>query len=172
MSVVLVFGGRNFNDTPFMHNVLDNAPFPIDRIIQGEAKGADLMAKAWADKHSIPHDDFPADWANEGRSAGPKRNTRMHGKLLSYGTRTQGNQSLRAIGFFDVEPTRSKGSANMACQLSNEIATGRLAGVYLFYQRKPIWITVHVEILRSYNKLSITDWGFMDRLEHDPYRKG
>lgn len=46
-------------------------------IIQGEAKGADLMGKGWAKYNEIPTMDFKADWETLGKGAGFARNTDM-----------------------------------------------------------------------------------------------
>ena len=47
------------------------------RIVQGGASGADAMARRWADEHGYDSVTYEADWRNEGRAAGPRRNTRM-----------------------------------------------------------------------------------------------
>lgn len=46
-------------------------------IIQGEAKGADRLAKLWAIKNKVPYLSFPANWSQYGKSAGYKRNVQM-----------------------------------------------------------------------------------------------
>ena len=71
----LVCGGRDFDDKQWLYEVLDT--LPITEIIQGDANGADLLAKQWAIDRDIDHQDFPARWQTEGRKAGPLRNRRM-----------------------------------------------------------------------------------------------
>lgn len=39
--------------------------------------GADLHGKAWAIANKIPVEDYPANWAVNGRAAGPIRNQQM-----------------------------------------------------------------------------------------------
>lgn len=43
-------------------------------IIQGLARGVDMIAKEWADNHNLGTWDFPAEWDKYGRSAGYCRN--------------------------------------------------------------------------------------------------
>jgi YspA, cpYpsA-related SLOG family len=46
-------------------------------IIEGEAKGADSIAREVADELELTVIPFPADWERYGRAAGPVRNTQM-----------------------------------------------------------------------------------------------
>ncbi len=41
------------------------------------ARGADLLAAAWARSRGIPARPFPADWNRDGKAAGFLRNVRM-----------------------------------------------------------------------------------------------
>lgn len=72
---VLVCGSRYFNDKKRMKEVLDN--YDITEIIEGEAKGADLLARSFGEKFGIPVRAFPADWNTFGKAAGPIRNNQM-----------------------------------------------------------------------------------------------
>ena len=76
---VLVCGGREFCDWGLLNGVLSNVEdiYGIDLIIQGEAKGADWLAKAWAKWSGIKCVGFPADWKNHKYGAGPIRNQQM-----------------------------------------------------------------------------------------------
>ena len=49
----------------------------VSRVIHGGCRGADLLGGWAARRLGIPVDAFPADWAGEGRAAGPLRNARM-----------------------------------------------------------------------------------------------
>lgn len=55
-------------------------------IAQGEANGADSLAKTWALQRGVPCARFPALWNIEGKSAGPKRNRRMFNGFEPDGT--------------------------------------------------------------------------------------
>ncbi|QFT69664.1 hypothetical protein FIU93_22965 [Labrenzia sp. THAF35] len=61
---VVVFGGRDFRDQDMMDAALDDFERDIGFavLIEGEAQGADLRAKAWAKKRGIPVEPYPADW--------------------------------------------------------------------------------------------------------------
>ena len=76
---VLVCGGREFCNWAKLHNTLSDirSETPITCIIQGEAKGADWLAKAWAGWFSIHTEDFPAYWKTHGKGAGHTRNQKM-----------------------------------------------------------------------------------------------
>lgn len=76
---VLVCGGRDFTDKVSVWGGLQalHLKFGVTAIIEGGAKGADALAASWAIAERVPTEMFPADWKNDGRSAGPKRNQRM-----------------------------------------------------------------------------------------------
>jgi hypothetical protein len=46
-------------------------------VIQGEARGADKLAKKWAEFINVPVVSFPANWALYGNLAGTIRNLQM-----------------------------------------------------------------------------------------------
>lgn len=80
---VLVCGGRHFSRENYLRRSLGQLGRELGWVrggvilIQGEAPGADLMAKKWAHDVGIPTMDFPADWKSFGRRAGSIRNTKM-----------------------------------------------------------------------------------------------
>jgi hypothetical protein len=74
--VVQITGDRNWTDRAIMQDEFMKL-CPSDRIIQGEARGADLMAKELAIQYHIQHTDVPAQWDVHGRAAGPIRNIEM-----------------------------------------------------------------------------------------------
>jgi len=74
-------------------------------LIEGEARGADRMARAIGISLRIPVYGFPADWARYGRAAGPIRNKQM----LVEGTPTL------VVAFHD-NLRNSKGTRNMVEQ--------------------------------------------------------
>lgn len=77
--VVLVCGGRDYTDVEHAFEVLDevHAKCPITLIVHGGARGADMLANAWARKRGIPVSVHPAKWREHGRGAGPIRNRFM-----------------------------------------------------------------------------------------------
>ena len=72
---VLICGGRDYNNYEFMRGVL--TVYNIEEIISGEARGADTLARTYAEDYSIRYRGFPADWNTFGKSAGVIRNKRM-----------------------------------------------------------------------------------------------
>lgn len=79
---VLVCGGRDFNNSRLVANVLAKLSREghIEVIIHGGATGADTLADRWAKAHDIPTKPYPVskeDWARLGKKAGPIRNSVM-----------------------------------------------------------------------------------------------
>lgn len=72
---VLVCGSRHFSDKKLLEETLDG--FDITEIVEGEARGADILARGYAEERSIPVRAFPADWERYGKAAGPIRNKQM-----------------------------------------------------------------------------------------------
>ena len=92
MTKLLVTGGREFEDVDFMVDALAHAKAYCDgvdekglvEVITGEARGADTIAKEWAEVMEIPHTGFPctdSHWKQYGKRAGLIRNEHM----LDYG---------------------------------------------------------------------------------------
>lgn len=73
---VIVTGGRDYFDFEVVKKVLDGFPH-LSTIIQGGADGADKCARKYADYAGKLRVTYQADWRNQGKSAGPIRNTKM-----------------------------------------------------------------------------------------------
>ena len=78
--VVLVAGGRDLKDKHLVSTVLSN--IDIGEIVQGGAKGADALGKQHAEYTGCSIKEFPANWEEYGKSAGPIRNRQMADYLL------------------------------------------------------------------------------------------
>ena len=77
---VLVCGGREYADSATLARTLDALHVRYGdalEIVHGAARGADLMAEAWAKQNEVPYVGVPARWAKHGKGAGPERNKRM-----------------------------------------------------------------------------------------------
>lgn len=74
---ILVCGGRDFANEELIEKTLFDYAGMDSVIIQGEAKGADSLAKMWAYNHDIPVESYPANWDRHGKQAGFIRNYRM-----------------------------------------------------------------------------------------------
>lgn len=74
-------------------------------LIEGEAKGADTLARLWAEANRVHVDPYPANWETFGRAAGPIRNRQML---------VVGKPEL--VVAFHRELSNSKGTRNMVQQ--------------------------------------------------------
>jgi len=99
-----VVGNRTFDDPELMSKVLDRyrAEHPDMTIISGAAKGADTLAANYAKAHSLNLIEFPADWAQHGRRAGPLRNSQIVA------------EAEMLIAFWDEASTGTRDSINKA----------------------------------------------------------
>ena len=79
---LVISGTRTFDDYGFFKEKCDHclANHKNDEIhiIEGEATGADTLAKKYAEERGYILHPFPADWDKYGKAAGPKRNKKMH----------------------------------------------------------------------------------------------
>jgi hypothetical protein len=74
---ILVCGGRDYNDDEMVRKVLLQYFSKDLTIIQGEARGADYLAKMWAKNYGVEYESYPADWDKYGKRAGFIRNGQM-----------------------------------------------------------------------------------------------
>jgi hypothetical protein len=72
---ILFCGDRNWLDYKTICDVMSQ--FKPEVVIEGEAKGADSLAREAAEYFGVPVLKFPANWEQYGRAAGPIRNTQM-----------------------------------------------------------------------------------------------
>jgi len=77
MRRVIVCGGREFKDYAFMDKALHDFILQDDVIVQGGARGADLMAAQWAQRNEVAYETFVARWDLYGAFAGHMRNSAM-----------------------------------------------------------------------------------------------
>jgi len=138
---VLVCGTRTFTDEKMIRDVLRRLP-KGSVIIEGEAKGADSIARKVAEEMGMEVLMFPADWDKYGRGAGVIRNQKMldegapdavyafymdsNDKGKSIGTKDMVRRSItakvRTVEFIAVDggfSSRSLSGGNRA-QLSSE----------------------------------------------------
>jgi len=74
--IVLISGSRHFCDYVLFSQILDLVLIPNPFFIFGDCKGADSLAKRYADERKICYEIYRADW-KKGLSAGPIRNKKM-----------------------------------------------------------------------------------------------
>ena len=78
---LLIAGSRDFQDYDTLREqcdlLLSNQRHRTIHIVEGEARGADTLAKRYALERGFVLHPFPADWS-QGKSAGYRRNEQMH----------------------------------------------------------------------------------------------
>lgn len=72
---ILFCGDRNWTNYKFIVDIISEMKPTV--VIEGEARGADSMARDAAEYFGIPVLAFPADWNTHGKAAGPIRNSQM-----------------------------------------------------------------------------------------------
>jgi hypothetical protein len=116
---VLVTGARDWSADHRIAETLDRACEQAGgevRLLVGDAPGADAHARAWAERHGVPVEVFPARWvqmAAEGkprRAAGPTRNRAMLDRL----DHAEGERLV--VAFHDDLDGRSRGTRHCAAE--------------------------------------------------------
>lgn len=74
---ILVCGHREFDNWDLLNDVMLDYSLEDLVIIEGEAKGADFLARVWAKHYKVKYEAYPADWKTYGKKAGPIRNAQM-----------------------------------------------------------------------------------------------
>ena len=106
----IVCGDRYYQDKGAVLEAL--ATLQPDIVIEGEANGADSLAREACEDLGIPVEPFPADWRRYGRAAGPVRNGAMLVRLLRL--RDEGYEVL--VLAFHERLAASTGTKNMLNQ--------------------------------------------------------
>lgn len=76
---VIIAGGRDFMPLAYHWKWLDllHQLKGITQVVCGMAPGADDFGRRWAIQNKIEVAEYPADWKQFGKSAGPRRNRQM-----------------------------------------------------------------------------------------------
>ena len=74
---VIIAGGRDIHDYQLVLDAIEEANIRIDVVVSGGAKGVDALGERYADEMNLTLHVYPADWARNGRAAGPLRNAKM-----------------------------------------------------------------------------------------------
>ncbi len=102
----IIAGSRGFTEFAVLSRVLTmHVPWTISVVISGTAKGADQLGERWAKAMDLPLEQYPANWKDYGRGAGPKRN-----KLMA-------KKADALVAFWDKQ---SRGTANMIMNARKE----------------------------------------------------
>ena len=98
----IVAGGRDFDDSTRLMNVLDDL-FPDGaEIVSGGARGADKLGEVYAGQKGLPLKLFPADWEKNGKAAGHIRNREM------------GDYATHLVAFWDGKSRGTQGMLKYA----------------------------------------------------------
>lgn len=104
--IVVVTGGRNYNDRDAIYAALDalHERYTITTLREGGAAGVDTICGEWADLRGVQRQRMPADWSNITVSGAVVR----QGKYGAYNARAghDRNQSM-----LDTEPKPQYGVA-------------------------------------------------------------
>lgn len=111
---LLVCGDREWPESlrSYMYAVLDafHANNNVTMLIEGEQRGADLMARAWAESRGIPVDPYRAEWEKYRPKPGVRRKNPA-GAIRNREMARKGHPEY--VLAFHVNPSLSKGSADM-----------------------------------------------------------
>lgn len=113
-----IVGSREFNDYTLLCEKLSKVKKPITQVISGEAKGADLLGKRWAEDHGVPYLGFPALW-DDISVAGAVIKKRVSGELYNVKAGFDRNQTIvdnadAVIAFWDGKSSGTKDTIQKA----------------------------------------------------------
>jgi hypothetical protein len=74
--VVLICGNRTWNDWKPIRELVRSLPDGAI-VVEGEARGADTIARICAEQRGLEVRKYPAQWKVYGKAAGPLRNQQM-----------------------------------------------------------------------------------------------
>ena len=75
--ILLICGGRGFNDYEKLAVAMRALPFTPSIIVEGGARGADSLARGWAVANKVHYAEVPALWGCFDKAAGGLRNSAM-----------------------------------------------------------------------------------------------
>lgn len=114
----LIVGSRTFSDYDLLEEktdkLLQNKQGKDITIVSGGSQGADKLAEKYAKERGYRLIVMPADWDGDGKSAGYKRNVRMH-EFIS--TKTDRG----VIAFWDGKSKGTQHSFELAKKYNNPI---------------------------------------------------
>lgn len=101
MGKVIIAGSRTVEDYSELLTAISRAPFKIDEVVSGTAKGADQLGERWAKEQGLPIKRFKPDFHIWGQSAGYYRNMEMaayaQALILVWDGLSAGSASMRRI---------------------------------------------------------------------------
>jgi len=73
----IIAGSRTIQSKKLFDSIIEKYPSPVTEVVCGMAAGVDRLGYDWAVEKGIPVKEFPADWDEYGKGAGPIRNKQM-----------------------------------------------------------------------------------------------
>jgi YspA, cpYpsA-related SLOG family len=73
----IIAGSRTINDALELDKAIELSGFKITKIICGGAQGVDRLGEKYAFSHDLPIQYFLPNWQENGKAAGPIRNSDM-----------------------------------------------------------------------------------------------
>lgn len=110
---LLICGDRAWTDAALIGKWLDDLKPAV--VIEGECRGADIVARSAAEARNITVEPYPAPWRQHGKAAGPIRNAQM----------LREGKPDRVLAFHD-DIDNSSGTADMVAQA---IKAGKLVTI-------------------------------------------
>jgi hypothetical protein len=76
---VIIAGSRGLTNDRFVYEAIHLCPFEFEmrEVVSGGARGVDYYAKLYAEANGLIYTEFPANWTQYGKAAGPMRNKQM-----------------------------------------------------------------------------------------------
>lgn len=116
MFYLLVAGSRSYNDYEEMKSITDKLLSRQNEvcIVSGGAYGADKLAEKYAKEKGYDFIEFKAEWEKYGKSAGYKRNKKMHEFISS-------KENRGIICFWDEKSKGTKQNFDLAKKYENKL---------------------------------------------------
>lgn len=116
----LIVGSRDFSNYAFMTQKTDQelgANKSRTIVISGGARGADALAKRYANDNGLSYIEFPANWNLFGNRAGYIRNEEMHRYIADHSS----IENRKVIAFWDGSSKGTAHSIKLAKEYNNPI---------------------------------------------------
>jgi hypothetical protein len=120
MYYCLIVGSRTFSDYDMLKKRTDEHLADVKEkitIVSGGAKGADSLAKQYAEDKGYNYKEFkiePKHWERYGKSAGYKRNQQMHSYIAQFENRS-------VLAFWDGKSKGTQHSFDLANTYHNKL---------------------------------------------------
>ena len=113
---LLVVGSRSFNNFELLYKTLEDIVDNNENvvIVSGGARGADTLAKQYAELKKFEYKEFPANWDLYGKSAGYRRNEQMHQFIAD-------KKNRMCIAFWDGKSVGTKHNFVLSEQYNNKL---------------------------------------------------